>query len=309
MAFLFYSSYFDPEEWRKPLLRADPTIDFRTLPDIGRAEDIDCFMAWKPPAGTFQRLPNLKLIYATGAGVDGLLADPGRPRGIPIARITDEHQVQDMSNFVMGAVLRHHLRFDVYAAQQARAEWHIPKHLPASGRRVGVMGLGNLGAATARALAAAGFRASGWTRSRRAEIPGVQCFVGTTERNAFLGQTDILVCMLPLTPETKGIVNVDLLSRLPKGAAVINVGRGSHVVEKDLLAALDNRLSGATLDVFEQEPLPKDHPFWRHPKMFVTPHVATIVNPDTAAKQVVENLCRLKAGQPLLHLVDEKRGY
>lgn len=133
MALLFYSSYFDPEDWRKALHREDPTIDFRTLPDIGRAEEIDCILAWRPPAGTFDRLPNLKLIYGTGAGVDGLLADSSRPRGIPVARITDPYQVQDMSNFVLGAVLRHHLRFDRYAAQQSRAEWSIPTHISASG--------------------------------------------------------------------------------------------------------------------------------------------------------------------------------
>lgn len=309
MAFLFHSSYFDPEQWRKPLLREDPSIDFRTLAEIGRAEDIDCFMAWDPPPGTFRRLPNLKLIYATGAGVDGLLAHAERPPGVPIARITDAHQVRDMTNFVIGAVLRHHLRFDLYAAQQARAEWRIPKHLSASRRRVGVMGLGNLGAAAAGALAAAGFQVAGWTRARRVEIPGVTCFAGVRERAAFLGRTDILVCMLPLTPETRGIINAGFLAQLPPGAAVINVGRGGHVVEKDLLAALDGRLSGATLDVFEREPLPSDHPFWRHPKMFVTPHVATIVDPETAAPQVVENLRRLKKGEPLSSLVDQERGY
>jgi glyoxylate/hydroxypyruvate reductase A len=158
-------------------------------------------------------------------------------------------------------------------------------------------------------FSAVGFPVAGWTRTRRVELRNVQCFVGQDERANLLRQSDILVCMLPLTPDTRGIINSELLSALPDGAAVINVGRGGHVVEEDLLSALNQNLSGATLDVFNQEPLSSDHPFWRHPKIFITPHVATIVNPDTAAPQVAENLRRLRAGKPLLNLVDEKRGY
>lgn len=309
MAFLFHSQYFDPEDWRKALQREDPNIDFRTLATIGNPDEIDCVMAWRPPAGTFARLRNLKLVYATGVGVDGLLADADRPRGIPVARVSDEHQSRDMANFVLGAVLRHHLRFDQYARQQTETKWHIPRHVSTADRRVGVMGLGSLGKPTAETLASVGFSVSGWTRTKRIDARNVSCFVGEKEQQEFLRHADILVCMLPLTPETRGIIDAKLLSHLPKEAAIINVGRGGHVIEKDLLAALDSHLSGATLDVFEQEPLPADHPFWRHPKIFITPHVATIVNPYTAAPQVAENLRRMHTGQPLINLVDEARGY
>jgi glyoxylate/hydroxypyruvate reductase A len=309
MAFLFHSQYFDPEDWRKALQREDPDIDFRTLATLGNPDEIDCVMAWKPPPGTFARLRNVKLIYATGVGVDGLLADPDRPRGIPVARVSDRHQAQDMANFVLGAVLRHHLRFDQYARQQADRTWHIPRHISTAERRIGVMGLGSLGKPTAETLASVGFSVSGWTRAKRVDAKSVPCFVGENEQHDFLRQADILACMLPLTPQTRGIINTKLLSQLPKGAAIINVGRGPHIVEEDLLSALKSHLSGATLDVFDQEPLPADHPYWRHPKIFVTPHVATIVNPSTAASQVAENLRRLRTGQPLINLVDETRGY
>lgn len=309
MAFLFHSQYFDPEDWRKALQSQDPTIDFRTIETMGNPDDIDCIMAWKPPAGTFARLKNLKLIYATGVGVDGLLADPARPKGIPVARNSDQHQARDMANFVMGCVLRYHLRFDEYGRQQAKCDWKIPKHVATADRKIGIMGLGSLGKPTAEALASIGFKVSGWTRAKAVDAARVSCFVGKDKLPDFLKSSDILVCMLPLTAETRGIINADLLSQLPKGAAFVNVGRGPHVVQNDLLKALESHLSGATLDVFDQEPLPPEHPYWRHPKIFVTPHVATIVNPYTAAPSVAENLRRLRNGQPLLNLVDEKRGY
>jgi glyoxylate/hydroxypyruvate reductase A len=214
-----------------------------------------------------------------------------------------------MTNFVIGAVLRHHLRFDFYQHQQLTEAWHIPPHVPTTSRRVGIMGLGRLGGAAAEDLARLGFQVAGWTRQRRVDIQEVNCYTGEAGLSEFLARTDILVCMLPLTPATRHIVNGKLLSSLPKGAAFINVGRGAQVIEGDLLGALNEHLSGATLDVFEQEPLPASHAFWKHPKVFITPHVATRVNPYSAAPSVVANYNRIKTGEAFTNLVDEVRGY
>ena len=166
-----------------------------------------------------------------------------------------------------------------------------------------------MGGATAEHLARLGFEVAGWTRQRRVDIQDVHCYTGEADLGEFLARTDILVCMLPLTPETRHIVNGRLLSSLPKGAAFINVGRGAHVIERDLLSALNEHLSGATLDVFEKEPLPDSHPFWKHPKVFITPHVATFVDPYSAAPEVVANYNRIKTGEAFTNIVDEVRGY
>jgi glyoxylate/hydroxypyruvate reductase A len=309
VALLFYSEYYDPEDWRRAFRRRDPAFDFRVWPDLGDRSEINSLLAWRPPAGAFGLLPNLKLIYSTGAGVDQLLSEPDRPQGIPIARITDLGQIEGMATYVLGAVLRHHLRFDAYAAQQKRSEWSILKHVRASERRVGVLGLGTLGLPAARAIAARGFDVAGWTRTRRSDVD-LRHLAGPDELHELLERSDILVCLLPLTPQTRGILGADLFRRLPRGAALVSVGRGGHLVEPDLLEAIDaGQLSGATLDVFAQEPLPREHPFWRHPRVFVTPHVATLVNPDTAAPQILENLRRLSSGEKLHSIIDEERGY
>jgi len=205
-------------------------------------------------------------------------------------------------------VLRHHRQLDHFEREQRSGRWSFALPPQAADRRIGIMGLGELGRAAARSLAGLGFPVGGWSRTRK-ELPGIETFDHAGWR-AFLARTDILVCLLPLTGDTAGILDAATFAGLRRGAFVINVARGAHLVEGDLIAALDSgQLAGATLDVFRDEPLPADHPLWRHPKVLITPHVASYCSPATAAKGVVENIVRARAGQPLIHQVDRGRGY
>jgi glyoxylate/hydroxypyruvate reductase A len=214
-----------------------------------------------------------------------------------------------MSEYVTLAVLNHHRFMLDYAAQRRDKVWKEIPQLAAEARQVGVLGLGVLGRDALDKLKTFGFRLAGWSRSPKS-ISGVTCFHGVGGFDEFLAGTDILICLLPLTAETEGILNADTFAKLPAGAAVINVGRGGHLVEKDLLAALDSgQLGGATLDVFRKEPLPEKHAFWKHPRIFMTPHVASMTVPSSAVRAVVANIQRLEAGEALQHIVDMKRGY
>ena len=191
----------------------------------------------------------------------------------------------------------------------ARATWELIEVPTAPSRKVGIMGLGELGGAAARALAALEFDVAGWSRGPK-EIPGVECFHGDSGMDTFLARTEILICLLPLTAETEGILNTELFARLPMGASLINAARGGHQVEEDILAALDSgQLSEATLDVFHEEPLPADDPFWRHPRVTITPHNASLTDPDGAVRQVIENIHRFRRGEALPNIVDPKAGY
>ena len=214
-----------------------------------------------------------------------------------------------MVEYVTLAVLALHRDFIDYRAQQQRAEWREIRVQPAPTRRVGVLGLGQLGHAALQRLRSFGFSCAGWSRSRHA-VDGVQCFAGADELPAFLARTDILVCLLPLTDATRGMLDAALFAQLPKGASVVNAGRGAQLVASDLISALDSgRLSAAVLDVCEPEPPPPDHPFWQHPRIWMTPHIASMTQPETAVDVVLENLRRHRAGEPLVGLVDRGRGY
>jgi glyoxylate/hydroxypyruvate reductase len=309
VALLFYSSVLSGEAWVRALRAESPELDIRLLPDIGDPDEIDCVLSWRPPPGTFARLKNLRLVYGTGAGVDQLLADPELPPDVPIVRVVDDAQTDDMVAFVLAIVLGWHRKLDVIRAQQAAKLWSRPPFRSVRDVRVGVMGLGALGRATAERLAMVGFDVAGWNRSPR-DIPGVEVHHGPDGLGAFLARTECLIVLLPLTDATRDILNADLFARLPPGAYLVSVGRGPHLVEADLLRALDQgQLSGATLDVFREEPLPQDHLFWTHPKITVTPHVASLASPESVAKQIVENLRRLYAGEPLLNQIDRVAGY
>jgi glyoxylate/hydroxypyruvate reductase A len=310
MALLFVSTWDDKGAWRRRLSALDPALEVRTWPDdVGEAATIDAALVWKPPAGLLATLPNLKLILSLGMGVDHIFADPKLPPGIPIARIVDQELIDRMSEYCALAVLRYHRDADAYDRFQAERRW---KQIPgphASGRKVGILGLGEIGRDLAKKLAAFGFRLAGWSRTPKS-VPGVESFHGEGGFFPFLARTEILVCLLPLTPETEGILDARAFAALPQGAVVINAARGGHVVDGDLVAALDSgHLAAAQLDVFRQEPLPREHPFWAHPRIRLTPHNAGITNPDTAAHQIVENLRRLARGEPLLNIVDRTRGY
>ncbi|TCS65042.1 2-hydroxyacid dehydrogenase [Varunaivibrio sulfuroxidans] len=308
---LLYISPEKPDIWRDEIARQMPDADFRVWPDeIGDPAEIDVILCWRPPADALRGYPNAKLIYNLGAGIDALMSDPTAPRDIPVVRLIDPLLTAGMTEYMVYWTLHFHRNFQRYAAQQKDHVWRSLPAASTAGRRVGVLGLGELGAAAARALVRLGFGAvAGWSRTPKT-IDGVESFSGAGDLKNFLGRTEILLCLLPLTDETRGIVNRDTLAALPRGACLINAARGAHVVDEDLLAALDGgHIAGAALDVFNAEPLPADHPYWRHPRVYVTPHNASLSIPEAAVGEIKSNLARLSAGEPLLGRVDFDRGY
>jgi glyoxylate/hydroxypyruvate reductase A len=266
-------------------------------------------LAWKPPAGLLASFRNLKLIVSLGMGVDHLLADDRLPEGVPIVRIMDDGLVGQMSEYALYWALRHHREIERYEAFQRAREWKQLDLIDTLTRRVGIMGLGSIGQDTAKKFAMLGFPTAGWSRTPKT-VPGVETFHGSDGFQNFLARSDILVDVLPLTRDTRGLLDAAAFAALPKGAYFINMARGGHVVDEALLAALDSgHLGGAALDVFNQEPLPADHRYWTHPKVHVTPHIAGATNPRTASPGVIENIRRLRSGQPLINRVDPKTGY
>ncbi len=309
MALLFLSSYDPADAWREALTAEMPDLDMRVWPDeVGDPGDIDVALVWKPPPKELQHFPNLRAILSLGAGIDALLEDETLP-DLPLARMVDPSLTRTMADYVLLAALRHHRQFDMFAREQHRSSWLFVLPKSTEERTVGVLGLGVLGRAAALALMDRGFNVVGWSRTAKS-VKGVKTYHGADKLSSFLGEANILVCLLPLTEETRGILNADLFAKLPKGAYVINVGRGDHLVRDDLIQALDNgQLAGATLDVFEEEPLPAISPLWLHERILVTPHVASYCMPKTAAKGVAENIRLARDGKPLKNLVNRKKGY
>lgn len=287
-----------------------PGLRVALWPDVGSgAGDVVALASWFAPLGLPASLSGLRLIASIGAGVEHVLRDPDLPRGVPITRIVDEEQARGMAEYVLWAVLHYHRGLDQVQRQQAQGLWRMPPQRPASQTRVGVMGLGAMGAEVARCLAAHGFDVHGWSRQPRA-IDGVRTWAGEAEQADFLRSLDIVVCLLPLTAQTRGLCDARWFNRLKPGAAFINCGRGEQVVLPDLLEALEcGQLRGAVLDVFEHEPLPPEHPLWHTPRLIVTPHMASSASPQTMARQIVAGTARVLAGLAPVHAIDLGRGY
>jgi glyoxylate/hydroxypyruvate reductase A len=286
-----------------------PELDLRLWPDAGERKDIDVIAIGRFPSGELGGFPNLKLIIALQAGTERLLADPSLPRNVPVVRVGDPDGDAMMTETALLHVLRHHRDLPAYQLAQQRGEWlSLPLRRP-NERRVGVMGLGPIGLAVAKTLADYGFDVAAWVRSPR-EVDNVEVFHGRDRLPAFLERSEIVVNLLPLTDETQGILCGKTFAQLPKGASIINLGRGGHVVDADLISTLDSgHLAAATLDVFHVEPLPQENPLWRHPRITITPHCARRID----ARDLVPRICgavrRFRAGQPLEQLVDRVRGY
>jgi glyoxylate/hydroxypyruvate reductase len=309
MALLFCSSVDSAARWEAELRRLSATIDIRIWPDIGEAAEIDYALVWRPPQGLLASLPNLKLILSLGAGIDHVLADPLLPPEVPIVRLVDPYLSAAMAEYVTLEVLRLHRRDLDYRAQQAARIWRELPQKNAGERPVGILGFGAIGHAAALKLASLGFPVAGWTREPR-QVDGFTTYAGAAGLPQLLGGSEILICLLPLTRATEGILCGHSFGLLPRGAGLVNAGRGRHLVEADLIPALDSgQLSAASLDVFRDEPLPPAHPFWRHPRILVTPHIAGITNPATAAPLILDNIARFEAGQALRHRVDPAREY
>jgi glyoxylate/hydroxypyruvate reductase A len=299
---ILFASETEKAEFWLPLLReALPRDTFVT-----DQTDVDIALVATPPAGTLGRLKGVKLIQSLWMGVEKLLADPGLPKGVPIARLIDPGMVGAMSESVLAHILdwhRHHYR---YRAQQAERQWRRRKQYLPSDRTIGILGLGELGTDAARKLRALGFNVAGFSR-RPKQIEGVQSF---TDLQAMLKVSDAVVCLLPLTSQTRGILNARTLGLVREHGCLVNLARGGHVVMEDLLRLLDSgHLAHAYLDVFETEPLPASDPLWKHPGVSITPHSAALTEPRTAIPKIVENVERVRRGETPHHLVDFAAGY
>jgi glyoxylate/hydroxypyruvate reductase A len=308
---LFFAGIQDrSDSWRQVFAEVAPEIVVIDHPpsDAERAS-IQYALAWKPPAGALAALPALRAIFGLGAGIDGILADPTLPANVPLVRMVEPGLTQGMVEYAVWQVLYHHRRFWETEAAQRRHDW-LDQYYPAPWERgVGILGLGEIGRAVVAQLRGFKFNLRGWSRSPK-QLPDIDCYAGSAALPEFLAGCDILLCVLPLTAETRGLLNADLFGHLPMGAAIINAGRGAQLNEADLLAAMrSGRIGSATLDVFQQEPLPPAHPFWRQERLFITPHVASITDAHAAARIIAEQIRHDMAGQPLRHVVDRARGY
>lgn len=308
MSLVFYSKTDAPEPWREAIRAALPSLPFHVWPQTGDPAAVRYTLVWKPPAGWHGQFPHLRAILSLGAGVDAILADPNLPPDVPVLRLLDAGLSRQMAEYAAYGVLHFHRRMHEYSQLQRNRRWEPLAPTATEDFAVGVMGLGVLGSEAARLIAALGYPVLGWSRAPK-RIPAVKCYAAD-DLDHFLAHTAVLVNFLPLTPATAGILDAHLFAKLPSGACLVNLARGAHVVDADLVAALDSgQIGGALLDVFHDEPLPADHPYWRHPRVIVTPHVAAVTLASEAAAQVIANLRRLERGETPLGIVDRAAGY
>lgn len=300
----------DPErgrEWERLFALHAPDITFYYWPTYGDPAEVRYLGTWAP-IEDLERFSNLEVIFSLGAGVDQFDLN-SLPRHVPLVRMQEPGIVATMQEYVAMAVLGLHRDLLSYITQQRERVWKTLRVRPASQRCVGILGLGQLGAAVAQHLVGLGFNCRGWSRTPR-ELPGVECYAGEAALPGFLAGSDILVCLLPLTDHTRGILDASLFAQLPRGSSLVNVGRGAHLVDRDLLSALDcGQLSAAVLDVFSPEPPPADHPLWHHPRVLLTPHVASMTQPESAVMMLLDNIARHQAGHEMVGVVDCQRGY
>ena len=295
------------DAWRAALAAALPEAQIAVWPEAPANPDYT--LVWRPPNELFTRCPPAKAVFNLGAGVDALLAIPTLQHGVPVFRLTDAGMAEQMGEYVTLAVLRAYRETDAYATQQREGRWQQRPRIAKDRFGVGLLGFGVLGQAIAAALAPFGFPLAGWSRKGKA-VPGVKSFAGSDELLPFLAMARVLVCTLPSTPETTGILARNTLSQLPPGAHVVNIGRGELVVDADLVALLDSgHIASAALDVFRVEPLPPDHAFWHHPRVTVTPHVSAVTLISESVAQVAAKIRCLEKGEAVTGGVDRNRGY
>lgn len=296
----------NPNAWIKVINQLSPDLKIQVYPDISDPDEVEVAFLWQHPEGLLSSFPNLKLISSMGAGVDHILRDKSISPDIPIVRIVDEKLTWSMTNYVIMAVLNFHRQITRYQADQKRKVWDMSN--PEIEVKIGVMGVGALGSDVLEKLSMMDFQVFGFGFSEKEEFK--YPYFSKDHLDQFLKEINVLVCLLPLTKETEDILNLDLFEKCNPGTYLINVARGKHLVEKDLITAFEKGyLSGAMLDVYREEPLPKDHPFWEESRITMTPHIASVTNPKAAAPQLIENIKRIKSNGKLLNLVDRNKGY
>lgn len=315
MAFLFILPTWPVDVWTNAMRKVAPGLDVRSWPDhMGDVSKIEYTAAWLPPPNIVRSLPSLKVIFSLGAGVDAILRDPTLPADTPIVRVNDPDLTGRMTEYIVLHVLMHHRQQRRLDENQKNRKWDSFVTHSAGDLAVGIMGLGVMGQDSAERLRDLGFKVAGWSRTRK-RIDGVHCYAGEAEFDSFLRRTDVLISLLPATPETDGIINRETIRKLsrkgPFGAPiVINAGRGRQQVAEDILFCLDaGELHAATLDVFKEEPLPAESPLWSHPRVTITPHCAADSDPEVICAYVARQIERHRSGKPLENLVDRVRGY
>ncbi|MBT6205876.1 MAG: glyoxylate/hydroxypyruvate reductase A [Alphaproteobacteria bacterium] len=310
MALLYMSRQTNGDDWRDLLTAELPDLEFRTHPETGDPAGIDAALVWNYPLEELKDYPNLKLVASLGAGVDHVMSVRHLvPEGVTLTRLIDPAMTAQMTEWCLMAMLNHLRNWEGYRAlrnERRYVELDVPIPWDVT---VGILGLGEMGGDSARVMAAMGYQVRGWSRSAK-QLDGVTCFHGHDQLETFLAPCDVVICLLPLTPDTHDVLNARSFGWMKRGAFVINAGRGHHIVEEDLIAAIDSgHLAGATLDVQRMEPMGDDHPFWYHPKIMTFPHAAAFTIPRTCAPQIAENYRRMRTGEPLLNVVDLDRGY
>lgn len=296
----------DPSSWIQAIRSIDPELEIQVYPEIKHPESVEAVLVWQHPKGILSDFPNLKLVSSMGAGVDHILTDESIPEHLPIVRIVDDRLTWSMTNYVVMGVLNFHRQITRYQTDQKKKVWDMSQ--PEIDVRVGVMGVGALGYDVLEKLDFMGFPVFGLGFSEKDDFKFP--YYTRDQLSDFLKEINVLICLLPLTPDTEGILNKELFDQCEPGTYLINVARGRHLVEEDLAPAIQSRqLSGAMLDVYHQEPLPQDHPFWEVDRLTLTPHIASVTNPKAAAPQVLENIKRLKANEPLKNVVNRSKGY
>lgn len=309
MSLLILSPTRETDSWVQAIKAVDSSIDVSVFPESVDNKSVEFILAWNHPYRSLKNYPNLKCISSMGAGVDYLLQDPELPKEVLLTRIVDPELSKTMFEFILAMVMNHLRGLTYFKQIQNSQKWEPISYKRIEDVRIGIMGLGEIGSYVAEDLMKLGFAVNGWAQSPKPNCK-TNIYLGSDNLEAFLQSTDILVCLLPSTPTTKGLLNKKTLRLLPKGSSLINVARGDILLDDDLIEVLDSgHLKTASLDVFIQEPLPENHPFWKHKKIDITPHVASLTNPKTVAPQIVENYWRMKKGEQLLHKVSQEKGY
>lgn len=309
MSLLLIAKNRDFTSLKKAIMEIDNDLDVEVWPRVDYKDRVNFAVCWNQPKHVLNEYPNLKSVSSLGAGVNHLLNDKDLPNSVKICRLITSSLKEQMAEYVLNAITNYRLHIHSYQKQKEKGFWDPHSPIPKKYAPVGIMGLGEMGTAVAEHLVKLGYSVSGWSRSKK-EINGVKSFVGMKELNDFLSSTKIVVCLLPLTEDTEGILDLDLFKKLKKPGYLINVGRGDHLVEEDLIYALDtDLLDGACLDVFETEPLPENYSLWNREKVMITPHIAAITPAKEAAKVIVENYKRSLSGMQLIYEVDREKGY